>query len=182
MDYLIQSETLSAIGDAIRAKTGKSEMITPENMAAEISAISGGGSGEQKLIELLTFDEEGFPLEVLVNGTESYTLPTSFFRCVNSSNGMFINTKKITLLSTSNISASAFRECANLIAVIIKSNNICRLASTNAFIGTLIETGTGFVYVSKALVEEYKSASNWTVYANQIRAIEDYPEITGGAA
>lgn len=43
MDYLIQGETLSAIGDAIRAKTGKSEMISPESMPDEISAISSGG-------------------------------------------------------------------------------------------------------------------------------------------
>lgn len=50
MDYLIQGKTLSAIGDAIRAKTGKSEMIVPENMPSEISAISGGG-GEADLSE-----------------------------------------------------------------------------------------------------------------------------------
>lgn len=33
-------------------------------------------------------------------------------------------------------------------------------------------------YVPSALVEEYKSAPNWSTYAEQIRAIEDYPEIT----
>lgn len=35
-------------------------------------------------------------------------------------------------------------------------------------------------YVSTSLVETYKSATNWSTYAEQIRAIEDYPEITGG--
>lgn len=35
-------------------------------------------------------------------------------------------------------------------------------------------------YVPKALLEEYKSATNWSTYADRFRAIEDYPEITGG--
>ncbi len=43
MQYLIQGSTLSDIGNAIRSKTGKSDMITPENMPAEIEEISGGG-------------------------------------------------------------------------------------------------------------------------------------------
>jgi hypothetical protein len=35
-------------------------------------------------------------------------------------------------------------------------------------------------YVPKSLIEEYKVATNWSNYANRFRAIEDYPEITGG--
>jgi len=36
-------------------------------------------------------------------------------------------------------------------------------------------------YVPASLVEAYKSATNWSTYAERILAIEDYPEITGGA-
>ena len=36
-------------------------------------------------------------------------------------------------------------------------------------------------YVPTLLVEAYKSATNWSTYAERILAIEDYPEITGGA-
>lgn len=36
---------LSAIGDAIRAKTGKSELMTLDQMPQEIAGITGGGSG-----------------------------------------------------------------------------------------------------------------------------------------
>ena len=46
--------------------------------------------------------------------------------------------------------------------------------------GTAIASGNGYIYVPKALVEEYKVATNWSKYASQFRAIEDYPEITGG--
>ncbi|MBQ7292175.1 MAG: leucine-rich repeat protein [Clostridia bacterium] len=34
-------------------------------------------------------------------------------------------------------------------------------------------------YVPSSMVASYKSAANWSTYTNQIRAIEDYPEISG---
>lgn len=37
-----------------------------------------------------------------------------------------------------------------------------------------------YVYVPAALLDTYKAASNWSVAPERIRAIEDYPEITGG--
>lgn len=37
-----------------------------------------------------------------------------------------------------------------------------------------------YFYVPKALIEDYKVATNWSNYANRFRAIEDYPDITGG--
>ena len=40
--------------------------------------------------------------------------------------------------------------------------------------------GTGYVYVPASLIETYKTATNWSAFANQFRAIEDYPEICGG--
>lgn len=59
--------------------------------------------------------------------------------------------------------------------------NICVLVDASAFTSTSIESGKGYIYVPKKLVDSYKTAPNWSVYADQIRAIEDYPEITGGA-
>lgn len=44
---MILNETVAAIADAIREKTGKSDLIAPVNFAEEIKGISvGGGSGE----------------------------------------------------------------------------------------------------------------------------------------
>lgn len=37
----IEESTLTAIGDAIRGKTGKTELLNPTNMPAEISSIGG---------------------------------------------------------------------------------------------------------------------------------------------
>ena len=55
-EYLIQDTTLSAIGDAIRNKTGNTEAITPENMPTEIEGIK---SGSDIITEPLTVEENG---------------------------------------------------------------------------------------------------------------------------
>lgn len=44
-DYLIHDSTLEDIADAIRAKTGGSALINPEDMADEIDGIQTGGGG-----------------------------------------------------------------------------------------------------------------------------------------
>lgn len=40
--------------------------------------------------------------------------------------------------------------------------------------GCSIVTGTGYIYVPSALVDGYKAATNWSTYADQFRALEDY--------
>ena len=74
-----------------------------------------------------------------------------------------------------------FYECSALMAVIIRSPAVCTMSTSNAFKSTPIASGTGYIYVPAALVDSYKAATNWSVYADQIRAIEAYPDICGGA-
>ena len=45
MTKLIQESTLTAIGDAIRAKTGSAELMSPSAMATAIAGIETGGGG-----------------------------------------------------------------------------------------------------------------------------------------
>lgn len=73
-----------------------------------------------------------------------------------------------------------FYRCSTLTTVIIRSPAVCTMSDSDAFKSTPIESGTGYVYVPAALVDSYKAATNWSVYADQIRAIEDYPDICGG--
>ena len=77
------------------------------------------------------------------------------------------------------IGSDAFYYCSALTALILRSGTMATLRSTNAFDNTPIQSGTGYIYVPAALVDSYKAASNWSTYANQIRAIEDYPDICG---
>lgn len=78
------------------------------------------------------------------------------------------------------IANNAFFYNIGLEALILRSNIVCTLENTGAFVGTKIGSKTGFIYVPNALVAEYQAATNWTTFSEQIRAIEDYPEICGG--
>ena len=50
----IEESTLSAIGDAIRKKTGESALLSPLDMPTAISSISGGGGGVERKVLVLT--------------------------------------------------------------------------------------------------------------------------------
>jgi D-alanyl-D-alanine carboxypeptidase len=78
------------------------------------------------------------------------------------------------------IDANAFGGCTALEALILRSNTVVTMANANALGNSGIAKGTGFVYVPSALVDSYKAATNWSTYASQFRAIEDYPDICGG--
>ena len=78
------------------------------------------------------------------------------------------------------ISNFAFNRCAMLTTLILRNASaVCVLSHTNAFMNTPIASETGYIYVPAALVDSYKTATNWSTYKTQIRAIEDYPEICG---
>lgn len=78
------------------------------------------------------------------------------------------------------IGSSAFGTCSRLTALILRNSSVCTLSNTSALSNTPIKSGTGYIYVPSTLVDSYKAATNWSTYAAQIRAIEDYPDITGG--
>ena len=73
------------------------------------------------------------------------------------------------------ISAYAFRSCSALTSLTLSKNQVAALGSTNAFTGTPIATGTGYIYVPDDLVDQYKTATNWKTYANQILPISQKP-------
>lgn len=79
-----------------------------------------------------------------------------------------------------NIPAQTFNACSSLTELILrKTGSICTLSNVNGVNNSPIGKGTGYVYVPVALIETYKTANNWSTFASQFRAIEDYPEICG---
>ena len=93
------------------------------------------------------------------------------------------NLQKIDLLNALSIGAQQFIRDTSLTTVIIRNTTtVPKLdyAASSAFYQTPIANGTGYIYVPSAMVDAYKTATNWSTFADQIRAIEDYPEITGG--
>lgn len=73
------------------------------------------------------------------------------------------------------VSTKAFDECYALKALCLRNTEtICALASTNAFDNSGIAFGDGYIYVPAELVDSYKTATNWSAFANQFRVLEDY--------
>lgn len=276
-------EKMTAIADAIRSKTGGVEALTLDQMAAEITGISAGGTGSNEFKEFIegslteinsaeitkvganaVYKQTALTKLTLPNCTylgqdafngcsnlaqislENYTgtagdyasqnvfftctkMETAYLpNCTSLSNGIFQKCTSLRNLTVSpeitHVNGTALREtaieefvypsvvelknnvfygCPNLKKVDITNSswnvesNVCQNAAvletfilrsptmrplngTNAFAGTPIESGSGYIYVPSALVDSYKAATNWSAYADQIRAIEDYPEITGG--
>ena len=72
------------------------------------------------------------------------------------------------------IGSYAFYSCSKLAQVIIRTTSkVCTLNNVNAFTSTPIASGTGYIYVPDSLVSSYKSATNWSTYANQIRGLSE---------
>lgn len=80
----------------------------------------------------------------------------------------------VDLPNATSIGAYAFHNCNTLTALLLRSDTMCNLSSTVAFDLTPIKRGTGYIYVPSLLIDTYKAATNWVIYADQFRALEDY--------
>lgn len=87
--------------------------------------------------------------------------------------------EKLDLPSVKTIGVNAFHKCTAMTALIIRTNSVCTLSNVNALSESSFTDGTGYIYVPSALIDSYKSETNWSTYSAQFRAIEDYPDICG---
>ena len=72
------------------------------------------------------------------------------------------------------IGAKCFSGCSILNKFVLSNvTNIPELYNKSAFNSTPIANGTGFIYVPDALVDSFKSATNWSTYADQIKGISE---------
>lgn len=76
-----------------------------------------------------------------------------------------ITLPNITALNEGNI----FVNCTNLTSLILPKMALCTLGNTNSLSGTKIANGEGYIYVHPTLIENYKKATNWLTYADQIK-------------
>lgn len=72
-----------------------------------------------------------------------------------------------------------FYGCKKLDTLILRKTDAIYNYAFYVIYNTLIESGTGYIYVPSALIDTYKADSYWSTYAAQFRAIEDYPDICG---
>ena len=92
----------------------------------------------------------------------------------------------VDLPKATTIGTYSFEKCYSLKALILRSTTACALDNTSAFnscyhiLGTTNSTYNpsgskdGYIYVPSALINTYKTATNWSTYATQFRALESY--------
>lgn len=83
---------------------------------------------------------------------------------------------RVDLGTVTSIGALSFDGCSLLDTVIVRTTSVPTLVNVSAFSGTLIASGTGYIYVNDTLVENFKTASNWSTYSEQIKPLSELEE------
>lgn len=64
--------------------------------------------------------------------------------------------------------------------IALRNNAVCTLSDVDKVFmsyvdgATIFDSGTCYVYVPSALIEDYKAATNWAAFSEFLRALEDY--------
>jgi hypothetical protein len=129
-----------------------------------LKSKKGGGSGDNSTLD--AFIDRSL---TSINNNRVTSIGANAFRsCANLTAAVFSE--------ATSIGGSAFFECANLTTIVLSVNSVVSLSNTSAFGNTPIARGTGYIYVPDDLIESYKTATNWTVYAEQIKGLSQLPE------
>lgn len=108
---------------------------------------------------------------------ESVDLQNVTFFADNAFNSaLLLKTLKVNVKTT--FGGNALRN-SKIEKLVLANDNMSILQGTLGT-NTPIADGTGYIYVPNALLEDYKTATNWVTYSDQFRAIEDYPDIING--
>ena len=188
MDYKYPTPQLlfKAICNAIRSKTGNSDEIPHQNIPDELDKIT-AMSEEKYNTEIQRFIDMIEGTSVINDRIE--TMSSAFANCeslttvnlpectsigisafVYCSNLTTVNLPKCTY-----IDSWAFWYCTNLTTIILSNNQVVTLEYISAFENSSIAHGTGYIYVPDNLVDSYKTATNWSNYANQFKPISELP-------
>lgn len=231
---IVSSEKITAIANAIRAKTGNPSTMLLDDMPTQIASIEGGGGDGElsvnayfegvleevdcdvaKIVNPYAFYEnQGIKRVRFANATSVGAY--NFQSCENVVSVDFPNAtgeigsgfcngckklNRVNIPQVTKLGNYAFQSCSEIekidLPAVQSFGNYC-LRYTNGlkalilrYQGGVVAKGSsilsgsglqsnGYIYVPKALLEDYKNGTNWSSFADRFRAIEDYPAITGG--
>lgn len=195
----------AAIAAAIRAKSGAQTQYRPEQMAPAIGAMPGAEGEDALVSRPASLTEYANDRVAEIGGYAFYANQTlqrvsfgaveyiksgAFWQCAKlvqaqlpvlarTESNIFRDCKELEIIDLPAVCSlngnGHFLGCTKLKAVILRANSVCTLGNTNSFQSTPVASGAGYIYVPDALAEQYRAATNWVVYADQIRGISQIP-------
>lgn len=169
--------------------TGKTDADLTTAIGSLIAGFGqGGGSGDGDESTLTKVIDGTAPVEI-VDKQATIVRASAFRECGNLvsvdlpaatsiGNDAFNSCSALTTANfpvATSISTYAFENCGALTTLILRTTEkVATLFNTNAFSNTPIKSGTGYIYIPATLIDSYKAATNWSTFAAQFRALEDY--------
>ena len=87
-----------------------------------------------------------------------------------------LETVDLTSASAVKINGGVFSNCQNLTHLVVRSTAISTLVASTSIQNTKINIGDGGIYVPSSLLDSYKGATNWSVFAENIYPLDEYPK------
>lgn len=157
--------------------------------ATAIVNVPTSGGGDSVLSSIIDRSISG----VYVNSDITVVGAYAFFYCHNLTGVVFPNATDIQQYAFENCksleridfsqlqrsNAFSFKGDTGLRTIILRNSEVAPKTAARGFGNLLSAIASMYLYVPSALVDSYKTSSYWGDYKNQIRAIEDYPDITG---
>lgn len=193
MKYNSLSELFTATADAIRSKTGGTAPIVANDFPAAIEGIKlDFGVADDLDVVILGTSNNGN--DVFKNATvanipyairihDHWFTRATYLKYVVAPRVEYVmdyafqysaQLIRVDLPMCKAVYKAAFQYCSSLAQLILRRDTVATLDNTSVLSGTPIAEGTGYVYVPRSLVDSYKTANNWSAYASQFRALEDY--------
>lgn len=161
----------------------KTWVVTPRVRALLDGSLSGAinlkvsSVGDETFANSLISEVSGDAVQTLGMGafSQSPNLTLASFKNVRDIGyGCFEKCEKLEsvfLGSATLIGSYTFSECGMFHELVLGAPSVCKLSDSRTFFGTPISNGSGVIRVPAALVESYKTDTNWSLYANVIEAI-----------
>ena len=110
------------------------------------------------------------------DGPFTFSLELPELTCIPSGSFRFCDIAAIELPKCTSIGNASLRYMPRLRVLALAGDTVCELESTVFYscVNFSASAGPGRIYVNDALVDEYKTATNWTVFANRILPISEW--------
>ena len=195
---ILSTSIIQAVADNIRRLRNITSELQPKNFDEELKKVSSLDShlmkkntevySEAKSIPRYAFYEQANLQKIIFNNIVSLN-EQAFYNCPNLKEVYLPDTyngkvhfncfygcsslEVLDLKKTSYIAYGSMENCTSLKAIILRKTDTVCILDTSTFIkNTPIEKGEGYIYVPNALLNSYKTATNWATHADKIISIE----------